>query len=126
MNIVRGDGRESGDEQVQRTLRELYASPSDESYWQTLERRILSAVALETPREWWSYFPGWVRFGLSAAAAAVVVASIAAWHTQAAQARIAAEQIFEYPQEIPILTGEVGGERNADREATLRYLITRD
>jgi anti-sigma-K factor RskA len=126
MKIVRGEGREMRDDDIDAALRELYAAPSDDSYWTTLERRIMQAVAKERAREWWSYFPGWVRIGVSAAAAAALIAALASWHTQAAQQRIAFDQLLNTPSELPLLTESERGERNAEREATLRYLITHD
>ena len=126
MNIVRGDGRDFSDDEVNDALRSLYTPPSDESYWSSLERRIMAAVGREKPREWWSWFPGWVRVGMSMAAAAILVAVVASWHTRAAQERVAAERLLGNPQELPILTESVRGERDVQREATLRYLITHD
>ena len=126
MKIERGHGREFGDEDVRQALRDLYTSPANESYWSALERRIMSAVELESPREWWSHFPAWGRLGLSAAAAAVLLVAIATWHTRAAQQRLAYERLLGSPDETALLSETVGGERNAQREATLRYLITHD
>ena len=127
MNIVRGDSREWSDDEVQDALRAVYAPPSDESYWRTLERGILSRVTAEGMREWWSYFPGWGRIGIAAAAAILVLSSIAAWHTRAAQARVAYEQLLGTPADLPVLSETGNGEPSATtREATLRYLITHD
>ncbi len=126
MKIVRGDGRDPNDDEIQGTLRELYAPPADDSYWTTLERRIMDAVATERAREWWSYFPGWVRVGLTAAAAAALIAALASWQTRDAQQRMAADRLLGPSSDIPLLTESERGERNAEREATLRYLITHD
>ncbi len=131
MTIVRGDNRErqdddSRDEDVAGALRHLYAAPTDDSYWNTLERRIMQAVAAERAREWWSYFPGWVRLGVSAAAAAALVAALASWHTRTTQERMAFEELMGAQNEIPLLTESDRSERSAEREATLRYLIRHD
>ncbi len=126
MKLVRGNGREFSDDDVQQALRELYTPPADESYWSALERRIVAAVGMESPREWWSYYSAWGRLGLSAAAAAVLLVGIASWHTRAAQQRLAYERLLGSPDELPLLSETVGGEGNAQREATLRYLITHD
>ena len=121
MKIVRGDDRDSmdqdpRDEEIAGALRALYAAPSDESYWNTLERRIMQTVAAERAREWWSYFPGWVRLGLSVAAAAALVAAVAQWQTRALQERIALEQIMNAQSEIPLLSEFDRGERGRERE----------
>lgn len=126
MKIVRGQDRAWSDDEAQAALRALYAQPADDSYWASLERRILQAVSLETPREWWSYFPGWVRLGMSVAAGAVLVAGIAAWQTRAAQQRVAYEHLIGTEEELPVLT-DIGPQPSASaRAATLRYLITHD
>lgn len=131
MKIVRGDDRDMPerdmrDEEITTALREMYASPAEDSYWTTLERRIMQAVSVERPREWWSHFPGWVRLGLTAAAAAVMVAALASWHTRDSQQRMAADRLIGPASEMPLLTESDRGERNKEREATLRYLITHD
>jgi hypothetical protein len=127
MKIVRGNGREWSDEEAQAALRAIYTPPADESYWAAMERRILAAVSVETPREWWSYFPGWVRLGMSVAAGAFIVASVAAWQTREAQEQVAAQRLFDVPDELSILTEATGADSAASsRAATLRYLITHD
>jgi anti-sigma-K factor RskA len=131
MNIVRGDDRDPqdrdiADAEVTSALRALFTPPADDSYWETLERRIMQTVAAERAREWWSYFPGWVRIGVSAAAAAALVAAIASWQTRAAEERMALEQIMDVQSEIPLLTEFDRGERGRQREETLRYLIRHD
>ncbi len=124
MKIVRGDGRDWSDDEAQTALRALYAPPADESYWNAMERRILAAVGAEKPREWWSYFPGWVRLGMSVAAGALLVASAAAWQAREAQEQLAARRLLGAPEELTILSGP---DSTPDtRAATLRYLITHD
>ncbi len=131
MKIVRGDDRDlmdrdPRDEEVAAALRAMYAAPTDDSYWNTLERRIMQTVAAERAREWWSYFPGWVRIGVSVAAAAALVAAVAQWHTREAQERVALEQIMNAQTEIPLLSEFDRGERGRAREETLRHLIQHD
>jgi anti-sigma-K factor RskA len=126
MKIVRGEDRDPRDDELEAALRSLYAAPADESYWNTLERRIMQAVGTERAREWWSYFPGWVRLGVSAAAAAALIAAVASWHTRTVQERMAFDQLLGKQSEMPLLTEFDRGERNAEREATLRYLIRHD
>ncbi|MEO7964079.1 MAG: hypothetical protein ABIT38_09245 [Gemmatimonadaceae bacterium] len=126
MKIVRGDGRDWSEDEAQSALRALYAPPADESYWRSMERRILAAVRVEKPREWWSYFPGWVRLGMSVAAGTVIVASAAAWHAHEAQEQLAAQRLVGAPEELTILD-PIGPDSTASaRAATLRYLITHD
>lgn len=126
MKIVRGDDRDMNDDELTGALRDLYAAPGDDSYWNSLERRIMDAVGTERAREWWSYFPGWIRIGVTAAAAAALIAALASWQTRDSQQRMAVDQLIGTPSDIPLLTESVRGERNREREATLRYLITHD
>jgi hypothetical protein len=124
MKLVHGDGPEWHEDDVQRALVSHYRAPADESYWGRLEHSIMSRVRGDTVRDWWAWFPEWVRLGVVAAAAAILVAAIAAWQTRAAQERMAYREILDAPTEIPILT-----ERTApverDRDQTLRYLLSR-
>ena len=131
MKIVRGDDRDlmdrdPRDEEIAGALREVYAAPSDDSYWNSLERRIMQRVSAERAREWWSYFPGWVRIGVSIAAAAALVAVVAQHHTRELQDRMALEQIMNAQAEIPLLSEFDRGERGREREETLRHLIQHD
>jgi anti-sigma-K factor RskA len=113
------------DEGVSEALRSVLLAPQDDSYWHSLERRIMERIRLEGGREWWSYFPGWVRMGLAAAAVAILVAGIAAVRSQAAAERMAVEELLGEPTDIPILTDRRDMGPNAStREATLRYLIS--
>jgi anti-sigma-K factor RskA len=126
MNIVRDDDREFRDDELHASLRGVYAAPAEESYWASLERRIMARIQTESAREWWSYFPGWVRSGLVAASIAVLVAGYAAWRTREAQEETAYRELLDTPSELPILTESARTAPNArTREATLRYLLSR-
>ena len=111
---------------LRRALRDHYAPPADPEYWTRLERRIMTVVAADRPREWWSHFPGWIRLGVAAAAAAALVALLANRDTRASETRTAAEHLLGPASEVPLLTDLVPGEARDAREATLRYLITHD
>jgi anti-sigma-K factor RskA len=124
MKLIHGDGGDWSDDEVQDALRAHYAAPVDDSYWASLERRILTRVRAEGAREWWTYFPGWVRFGVAAAAVAALVVGIATWQTSLAQERIAYEEILGPGSEVPILTESVTDRNRSQREQTLRYLLT--
>jgi hypothetical protein len=126
MKIIRGDGRDFGDDEVREVLGAHYAAPTDEGYWATLERRIMERVRSEgvATTEWWSYFRGWVRIGIAAGIAATVIASAAAMRTREARARVAYEELLGTPSTSPILTQTIGSEPSVKREATLRYLLS--
>ncbi|HEX7121132.1 MAG TPA: hypothetical protein VF178_02090 [Gemmatimonadaceae bacterium] len=122
MNYERDDER---DDEVRNGLRGLYAPPTAVSYWVMLERRIMARITAEGRREWWAYFPAWSRIGLAAAALALLVAGIAAWQTQKAQERVALQELFEAPADLPVLETLGAESRQLRREQTLRYLLER-
>lgn len=124
MKLIHGDGRDWSDDEVQDALRAHYAPPADNSYWAALEHRIMARVRAEATREWWTYFPGWVRYGVAAAAAAALVVGVASWQTSIAQQRIAYEEILGPGSEVPILTESVTDRNRSQREQTLRYLLS--
>jgi hypothetical protein len=127
MNIVRDDDGDFRDDELHASLRGVYAAPAEESYWAALERRIIARIHSEASREWWSYFPGWVRSGLVAAGIAVLVAGYAAWRTREAAEDVAYRELLDTPSELPILmeSARSSAPNARTREATLRYLITR-
>lgn len=64
-------------------VRRMYLPPAqgDESYWSSLEQRIMARVvdpaflsSLDSPR-WWNVLEGWSRAGLLAAGIAVIVSA---------------------------------------------------
>lgn len=124
MRIIHGDGGDWSDDDVQRALKSHYLAPSEESYWSSLESRILARIRAEAERTVWSHFPGWVRYGIAAAAAAAFVMAIASWQTRIAQERIAVKELFGTPSQIPLLTETLDPRPLEEREKTLRYLIT--
>lgn len=56
-------------------LRELYAAPAGESYWDSLEERVMSRVLGRSSAEWWQVINGWSRAAGVAAAIALIVAT---------------------------------------------------
>ena len=124
MKLVLDDDRDPRDDELHAALRSAYTPPAGDSYWATLERRIMARISAEGAREWWSYFPAWSRAGLAAAALALAAAGVAAWQTRKVQERVAWQELLDIPSEVPIIES-AGGERASRREATLRYLITR-
>lgn len=123
MRITPGSTPDWSDD-VSHALRSRYSAPNDSSYWSHLEQRIMDRVRAEAAREWWSHFPGWVRVGLAAAAAALIVASVATWQVRAAQDRVAYRELLDPSSEVPILSERDPSPRSS-REQTLRYLLSR-
>lgn len=57
-------------------LRAIYRAPADPAYWTGLEQRIMATVDLDgsASEAWWTVSDRWVRVGLFAAAATLVLA----------------------------------------------------
>lgn len=73
----------SGDAELTNALRALYAAPSEESYWDSLESRILAHVSRRDDAiSWWSELAEMARPGLAAAAALIFAASLALVHSR--------------------------------------------
>jgi hypothetical protein len=80
----------SGDTELTDALRAIYAAPSDESYWHSLEARILAHVTgSDVGPVWWAELADMVRPGLVAAAALIIIASMAMIRSQQLEARSA-------------------------------------
>lgn len=114
---------EGDDLLIRRTLVARYAGPTDPTYWEQLEARVMARVRGEGGRDWSAWLSGWARYGLAAAAAAIIVVAVASWQTRVAQERIAVRELLDTPAEIPLLS-EVVAPPDRDRNKTLRYLLT--
>ena len=68
----------SSDAELTSALRSLYATPSEDAYWDALEARILAHVAhADENTVWWAELAEMARPGLVAAAALIFAASAA-------------------------------------------------
>jgi hypothetical protein len=114
----------SGDAELTRALRELYAAPSDGSYWLALEARILALVARDDAGSaWWGELADMTRPGLVAAAALILAATLAMARSQQIEARSAyATVISSAPSalESASSSGSIG-----DGDVAIHYLLSR-
>ena len=107
-------------------LREMYAPPADPGYWSQLEARILARVRRDGPLGWWTHFPDWMRAGLIAAAAAILIVGLVWFQDRRSDQRMAEEQLLQpLSDDVPVLVETMADEPQRKREATLRYVITR-
>ena len=113
-------GPHGRDDDLTRALRQLYAAPTDETYWSTLERRIMARVVQE---EWWLPLAAWVRVGVVAAGLALAVASLTFIRSHQAEAQIAYQTVIETARTAPLQMATESGTAS-ERDAVLRYVIS--
>ena len=111
---------DSGDDEVTRDLRAMYAAPVGEQYWNDLEARILARIA-EVDLGWWAELDRWARPALLAAAVLVLAASVAMFRARQAETRTAYENILT-PSPVPVET-VIRPTLEGDREASLRDVV---
>ena len=120
------DRWDMGDPELTNALRDLYAAPSDERYWDELETRIIAFVAAgqsEDAESWWSALAEMARPGMVAAAALILAASAALVHSRQLEVTNAyASVINPAPPSVEAASraGSVG-----DGDVALHYLLTR-
>ncbi len=115
-------GPQGRDDDLTRSLRAIYARPSDAAYWAALEARIMAHIAEEV-EGWWTPFREWVRLGLVAAGIAGVAAGTATVRSHNAQTGLAYRTVVETPLTLTAQIATQTGDRSS-REATLQYLIS--
>jgi hypothetical protein len=114
----------SGDVDVTGALRVHYAAPSDESYWDALEARILAHVTRGGDVQgWWSALAEMSRPALAAAAVLIFVAGAAVMHSRQLEARNAYVSVISAAPpsvETAARTSALG-----EGDATINYILSR-
>jgi hypothetical protein len=121
MRIEPRIGPEGRDDELTRALRALHAPSGGEAFWEALERRILARVAVSEDDLWWRQLARWRRGLAVAGAAAIVIAGMAARHSNHERS-IAAYREIESSRVVPVQVASET-EREASRDVTLRYVI---
>lgn len=111
-----------GDDEVTRGLRELYAAPADDAYWNELEAKVMARIT-RLDLGWWAELGQWARPALVAAVLLIVAASLAMVHARQDDTQIAYENILT-PTPVPVETAVRPMLQN-DRDATLRFVLGR-
>src|SRR4051812_17827666 len=95
---------DGGDDDVTRVLREIYAPPASETYWRSLEARILSRLA-DTTRSigWWEELDNWMRPALVAAAVVFLAAGVALFRDHQVHQDVTYEAMLT-PTALPVET----------------------
>lgn len=114
-------GPNGRDDELTRALRGLQAPPGGEAFWEALERRILARVASTEDDLWWRQVARWRRALAIAGAAAIVVAGLAARHSNQVRS-VAAYREIESSRVVPVQVASET-EREASRDVTLRYVM---
>jgi hypothetical protein len=114
------------DDEVTRGLRQLHAPPAEESYWTSLEARIMARIGLADPA-WWSELGRWARPALVAAAMLIIAAGLLVFRTREDATQVAYEDVLAAPTPISVAgTARPAALRDlqGEREEVLRFLIT--
>jgi hypothetical protein len=116
----------TGDDDMTRGLRGLYAAPAGHAYWNELESRIMSRVA-EVEMGWWTELDRWLRPAMVAAAVLVITAGYAMFHAQRQQTEAAYEELFT-PTPVPGAPVEASAIQRTtpdQRDNALRFIISK-
>lgn len=106
------------DDALTAALRAIYEKPTGEAYWAGLEQRINNRI--DVAETWWTVPDRWVRVGLAAAAAVLVIAG--GLYVQA-QARLDSALAYETIVEVEGLESALAQREPLSQEqATLRKL----
>jgi len=113
-----------GDVELTRALRALYAAPSNESYWDALEARILARVAtVGDVDHWWSAVIDLARPALAAAAILIFVASAAVMHSRQLEARNAYASVISSAAP-PSIEASARSTSSGDGDAAINYILS--
>ena len=113
---------DEGDGELTGGLRRIYAAPTDESYWRSLEARILSRLAEPPTIAWWDELDRWMQPALVAAAVVLLAAGVAMFRSYQADQETAYEAMLT-PTTLPVETAVRPTLQG--REGTFRYLMTK-
>ena len=102
-------------------MRELYAMPSDESYWAGLEARIMARVTSTPAVSWWQVLDRWVHVELVAAAAVLLVAGGLMMRANAAELRVAYDDAIApaISETFSIPAGALGDRSGSDLQGAI-------
>jgi len=132
---LRLDKEGEGDPDITALLRDVYAPPAEDAYWDGLHSRILAYVrehqsaVVRIPVNWWSDLASWAGPGLAAAALLFAAAGIV-WSRQKNNEDLSTsyEAVTEplasdfLPGAVQVVTAPRDGV--SQREATFRYVLS--
>jgi hypothetical protein len=115
----------TGDDDVTRGLRGMYAAPAGHAYWTELESRIMARVA-EVELGWWTELDRWLRPALVAAAVLVISAGVAMFQAHKSDTDSAYDELFA-PTPIagaPVEAAAIQRPATEPRDNALRFLFS--
>lgn len=125
-NGARAD-RDSLDESLVSLIRDVYAPPSGDEYWATLESRIMSRLGSqsETDTPWWTVLAPWARPALVAAAALFALAGVIDQQITESDEQVAYDSVVQSVTPDVVAASEelISVERGTDG-ATLSYFLS--
>lgn len=126
MSIEHRIGPDGRDDDLTRELRQLYAAPADDAYWQALEARIMAAVtgpAAIVAEDWSESLARWSRTGALAAAIALCVAGAALWRARELRESSALQAAMLHANTPQAQLAAVAGQ-SPDSDAVIRDVLT--
>jgi len=123
---------DEGDANITEVLRDVYATPAEGAYWNSLETRIMSYVESHRqaliPVNWWSDLASWAGPGLAAAALLFMVAGAVLSRQKDEDLQASYEAVTEplasdvLPGAVQVVTAPRDG--SSQREATFRFVLS--
>jgi hypothetical protein len=113
----------AGEAELTTELRALYAAPADESYWDSLEARILARVGRGGDVQgWWSAMSDMARPALAAAAILIFVAGAAVMHSRRLEASEAYTSVISAAP--PSIETAARSASAGDGDAVINYIMS--
>lgn len=124
--------QDDGDAKITAMLRDVYAPPAEDAYWDALETRVMAYIKAHQqaviPVNWWSDLASWAGPGLAAAALLFVAAGVLWSRQKDEDLRTTYEAVTEplasdvLPGAVQVVTAPLDG--SSQREATFRYVLS--
>ncbi len=117
----------SSDPELTNALRELYAAPADEQYWDSLEARIIAFVAAgqsDETESWWAAMADMARPGLAAAAMLIFAAGAALVHSRQLEVSNAYAAVIN-PAPPSVEAATTRSVATGDGDFAIHYIISR-
>ncbi|MFL5573552.1 MAG: hypothetical protein ACJ78R_08595 [Gemmatimonadaceae bacterium] len=124
--------QDEGDAKITAMLRDVYAPPAEDAYWDALETRVMAYIKAHQqaviPVNWWSDLASWAGPGLAAAALLFVAAGVLWSRQKDEDLRTTYDAVTEplasdvLPGAVQVVTAPLDG--SSQREATFRYVLS--